>query len=283
MKNNKKNILFWLIGILTVSLVLTSCGKAPSENANTNSDAPTENKLSVLTVGATPEPHAQILKVVEPLLKKEGVELKIIEFTDYILPNLALSGGEIDANFFQHAPYMESFIASNKVKLESVAKIHVEPLGLYSKKINDFNELADGAKIAIPNDPTNGGRALILLEANGLIKLKENAGLEATEKDVVENPKKLTFVPLEAPQLPRSLEDVDASVINTNYALEAGLNPLNDALILENEDSPYANILVVTPEHSKDENITKLIKALTSPEVKTFINDKYKGAIIPAF
>lgn len=283
MKNNKKNILLWIIGILAVSLVLTSCGKTPNENANTNGNEPTENKPAVLTVGATPEPHAQILKVVEPLLKKEGIELKIIEFTDYILPNLALSGGEIDANFFQHVPYMESFAASNKVQLESVAKVHVEPLGLYSKKINDFNEIADGAKIAIPNDPTNGGRALILLEANGLIKLSENAGLEATEKDVVENPKNLTFVPLEAPQLPRSLEDVDASVINTNYALEAGLNPLNDALILENEDSPYANILVVTPEHSKDENIAKLIKALTSPEVKNFINDKYKGAIIPAF
>ena len=285
MKNNKKNILRSIIGVLALSFILTSCGQKPTENTSSTGNASTggEAKTTVLSVGATPEPHAQILKVVEPLLKEEGIELKIVEFTDYILPNIALSDGEIDANFFQHAPYMNSFAESNNTKLQAAANVHVEPLGLYSKKLTSIDELNDGAKIAIPNDPTNGGRALLLLQQNGFIKLAENAGLEATEKDIVENPKNISFVPLDAPQLPRSLDDVDASIINTNYALEAGLNPLTDALILENEDSPYANILAVRPDNANEENIQKLVKALTSPEVKNFINEKYKGAIIPAF
>lgn len=276
----KKNILVSIVVTLVLSLVLTACGKKPVEN---NASTVTGSTNAVLTVGATPEPHVPILKVIEPILKNEGIEIKIVEFTDYVLPNLALVDGEIDANFFQHIPYMESFANNNNAKLEAVAKVHVEPLGLYSKKLDNIENLKDGAKIAIPNDATNGGRALILLESHGYIKLKEDAGLEATEKDIAQNPKNLSFIPLEAPLLPRSLDDVDAAVINTNYALEAGLNPLNDALIIENEDSPYANILVVKPENANNENIQKLIKALNSEEVRNFINDKYKGAIIPAF
>lgn len=276
----KKNILVSIVITLVLSLVLTACGEKPVEN---NTSTVTGSNNTVLTVGATPEPHVPILKVIEPILKDQGIEIKIVEFTDYVLPNLALIDGEIDANFFQHVPYMESFANNNNAKLEAVAKVHVEPLGLYSKKLDNIEDLKDGAKIAIPNDATNGGRALILLESHGYIKLKEDAGLEATEKDIAQNPKNLSFIPLEAPLLPRSLDDVDAAVINTNYALEASLNPLNDALIMENEDSPYANILVVKPENANNENIQKLIKALNSEEVRNFINDKYKGAIIPAF
>lgn len=276
----KKNILVSIVITLVLSLVLTACGEKPVEN---NTSTVTGSANAVLTVGATPEPHVPILKVIEPILKDQGIEIKIVEFTDYVLPNLALIDGEIDANFFQHIPYMESFANNNNAKLEAVAKVHVEPLGLYSKKLDNIEDLKDGAKIAIPNDATNGGRALILLESHGYIKLKEDAGLEATEKDIAQNPKNLSFIPLEAPLLPRSLDDVDAAVINTNYALEASLNPLNDALIMENEDSPYANILVVKPENANNENIQKLIKALNSAEVRNFINDKYKGAIIPAF
>lgn len=276
----KKNVLLSIALVVVLSLLVSACAKTPKEN---NPSANEKESTATLTVGATPEPHAQILKVVQPILKEEGIELKIMEFTDYVLPNLSLSDGEIDANFFQHVPYMESFAKDNKIELEAVAKVHVEPLGLYSEKINNIDDLKPGSKIAIPNDPTNGGRALILLENNGFIKLDENAGLEATEKDIADNPHNLTFIPLDAPQLPRSLGDVDAAIINTNYALEAGLNPLEDALILEDEDSPYANVLAVTPENSKDENIQKLVKALNSPEVKNFINENYKGAIIPAF
>jgi len=276
----KKSTLISIIAVIVLSLILSSCGKNPSENIASTGN---ETKTNIIKVGATPEPHSQILKIVQPLLNEEGIELKIIEFTDYVLPNLALHDGEIDANFFQHVPYMESFADSNNIKLKAAVKVHVEPLGLYSKKLNSIEDLKEGAKIAIPNDPTNGGRALLLLEKHGFIKLDKNAGLEATEIDIVDNPKKLLFIALDAPQLPRSLDDVDAAIINTNYALEANLNPLNDALILEDEDSPYANVLTVTPENVNNENIQKLVKALSSPEVRDFINKQYKGAIIPAF
>jgi len=276
----KKSTLISIIAVIVLSLILSSCGKNPSENIASTGN---ETKTNIIKVGATPEPHSQILKIVQPLLNEEGIELKIIEFTDYVLPNLALHDGEIDANFFQHVPYMESFADSNNIKLKAAVKVHVEPLGLYSKKLNSIEDIKEGAKIAIPNDPTNGGRALLLLEKHGFIKLDKNAGLEATEIDIVDNPKKLSFIALDAPQLPRSLDDVDAAIINTNYALEANLNPLNDALILEDEDSPYANVLTVTPENVNNENIQKLVKALSSPEVRDFINKQYKGAIIPAF
>lgn len=277
----KKNIVLSIVGIIILSLILSSCGKAPANNTASNNEEGTT--ANVLNVGATPEPHAEILKIVQPILEKDGVELKIVEFTDYVLPNLALNDKEIDANFFQHAPYMDSFVNSHNIKLEAATKVHIEPLGLYSKKLDKIEDLKDGAKIAIPNDPTNGGRALLLLEKYGIIKLDENAGLEATENDIVDNPKNLSFIALDAPQLPVSLGDTDAAIINTNYALEANLNPLNDALILEDEDSPYANILAIRPERANDESIQKLVKALNSPEVKNFINEKYKGAIIPAF
>ncbi|OHW63192.1 membrane lipoprotein TpN32 precursor [Andreesenia angusta] len=241
-----------------------------------------ENSSSI-KVGATPEPHGKILELVKDDLESEGIQLEIVDYSDYVQPNLALNDGEIDANFMQHEPYLENFVAERGVDLVSVAKIHIEPMGLYSESIKSIDELADGAKIAIPNDPTNGARALLLLEEKGLIVLDENAGFNATEKDIVENPKNLQVQALEAAQLPRTLQDFDASVINGNYALEAGLNPTTDAILIEAKDSPYANIITVKSGNENDEKVQALIKALQSDEVKNFIEDNYEGGVIPAF
>ena len=237
-----------------------------------------------LKVGATPVPHAEILELIKPDLKKQGVELKIVEFTDYVTPNLALSDKEIDANFFQHKPYLDKFIEERKLNLVSLGNIHVEPLGLYSKKIKSINDLKNGDTIAIPSDPSNGGRALILLHNKGVITLKDPKNLFATEFDIVKNPKKLKFKPTEVAQLPRILPDVTAAIINGNYALQANLSPAKDSLILEGKESPYANILVVRKGDEKKEDIQKLLKALRSEKVKKYINKKYSdGSVVPAF
>ena len=239
-----------------------------------------------IRVGASPTPHAEILKVANDVLKPQGYELQIIEYSDYVQPNMALEGKELDANFFQHVPYLEKFISEHKMDLVSAGKVHVEPMGVYSKTITDKNleaNLPNGSKVAIPNDPSNGGRALILLQKAGLITLKDPNNIYATKADIASNPKNLEFVELEAAQLPRSLDDVAIAVINTNYALEAGLDPLKGALYLEDKDSPYANIVAVRKGDENRPEIQKLMKALQSPEVKKFIEDKYKGAILPAF
>lgn len=238
---------------------------------------------ATLSVAATPVPHAELLEHVKPVLAKEGVELDIKVFTDYVQPNQQVADGHIDANFFQHQPYLDSFNKEHKTKLVTVGLVHVEPFGAYSQKVKDIADLKEGAQVAIPNDPSNGARALLLLQKQGLIKLKDPADILATSRDVVENPKKLKFRELEAATLPRVLADVDLALINTNYALEAGLNPVDNALFIEGADSPYANILVTTEEKKDDENVRKLVKALNSDEVKAFIQDKYKGAIVPAF
>jgi len=257
----------------------------PAEPVNVNTEEEKVEKSDIITlkVGATPVPHSEILNFVKPQLEKEGIILEIIEFTDYVTPNLALNDGDLDANFFQHEPYMETFARERGIELYNAGNVHVEPLGLYSNKIVSIEELKDGATIAIPNDPTNGGRALILLDSKGIIKLKDDAGLEATERDIAENPKNLKFRPIDAAQLPRTLDDVDAAIINTNYALEAGLNPSRDALIIEGDDSPYANIITVRPEDKDNEAIKKLVKALQTEEVKKFIEEQYGGSIVPAF
>jgi len=242
-----------------------------------------EDKENVLKIGASPVPHAEILELVKEDLKTQGVELEIIEFTDYVKPNLALGDKEIDANFFQHVPYMESFAKENNLDIVSLGQVHVEPFALYSTKVKSVDELKDGAVIAIPNDPTNGGRALLLLENNGLIKLKDGVGLEATENDIAENPKGFVFRPLEAAQLPRILKDVDGAIINGNYALEADLIPTRDGILLEDKDSPYANIVTIRNGEENNSKLQALIKALQSEKVKTFINDKYNGGVVPAF
>lgn len=262
---------------------------APATDATKPVDAAAapaaDTKVITLKVGASPVPHGDILKFVnENLAKAAGLKLDIVEFTDYVQPNLALNDGQLDANYFQHKPYLDDFSKEHKLDLVPVVAVHIEPLGLYSKKIKTVAEITDKAIIAIPNDATNGGRALNLLAANGLLKLKDGVGTSATVKDITENPKNLDIKEIEAAQLVRALDDVTAAVINGNYAIEAGLKPAKDALALESgENNPYANLLVVKKGHENDEGIQKLAKLLTSPEVKKYIEEKYEGAVIPAF
>ena len=237
---------------------------------------------AVLTVGATPVPHAELLNLIKDDLAAQGITLRIVEFTDYVQPNMALISGDLDANFFQHIPYLESN-DDWSAKLVSAFGVHVEPFGLYSAKFNNINQLPDGAIIAIPNDPTNGGRALLLLQANGLITLRDGAGLEATPRDVTGNPKNFRFRELEAALLPRSLSDVDAATINGNFALQAGFNPVRDSLIIEGAQSPYVNIITVRRGSEQDAKITALRNALLSAKVKNYINNNYDGGVIAIF
>ena len=241
------------------------------------------NADNKLVVGATAKPHAEILEVVQPVLEKEGIDLEIKEFTDYVLLNPALNDGEIDANFFQHIQYLEEYNEKNKQDLVWTVKVHSEPMGVYSKNFKKVEDLPDGATVGIPNDTTNGGRALMLLEKSGIIKLKEGAGLAATDRDIAVNPKKLKIQMMDAAMLGRSLEDLDACVINSNYALEVNLNPVKDSIFMEDKDSPYANVLVVRAEDKDKEAIKKLGEALQSPEIKQFLEEKYKGNCVPAF
>ncbi|MCU1718579.1 MetQ/NlpA family ABC transporter substrate-binding protein [Pseudomonas sp. 5P_3.1_Bac2] len=236
-----------------------------------------------LSVAATAVPHAEILEFVKPALAKEGVELNIKVFTDYVQPNVQVAEKRIDTNFFQHQPYLDEFNKSRGTDLTSVAGVHVEPFGAYSSKFKTLAELPDGANVVIPNDATNGGRALLLLQKAGLITLKPEAGILATPKDIAANPKNIKIRELEAATLPRVLTQVDLALINTNYALEAKLNPSKDALIIEGDDSPYVNILVARGDNKNSPAVQKLAKALHSDEVKAFINEKYQGAVVPAF
>ncbi|BCG60816.1 MetQ/NlpA family ABC transporter substrate-binding protein [Paenibacillus sp. URB8-2] len=287
-----KKLLLTLLS-LTLIAVLAACGSNNGGNKASNaaaSDAPAAGasaapsaELITLVVGASPIPHAEILNAIAPLLEAQGIKLEVKEFTDYVQPNLQLAEGELDANFFQHKPYLDDQNQKNGWNLTSVAAVHVEPFGAYSKKIKSIDELKDGAKVAIPNDATNGGRALILLAKNGLITLKDPNNISSTKSDITENKKNLKIIELEAANLPRQLDEVDLALINANYALEAGLVPTKDALFIESGDSPYANLLVTRPDDKEKDAIKKLAAALTSPEAKKFIEDKYQGSIIPAF
>ncbi|MDR2081011.1 MAG: MetQ/NlpA family ABC transporter substrate-binding protein [Campylobacteraceae bacterium] len=243
-----------------------------------------DNKSSskTITVGATPAPHAEILEFVKPLLAKEGYTLNIQVFNDYVIPNIAVFNGEIDANFFQHTPYLEQFNKDKNTDLIKTVSVHLEPIGIYSAKLKSVHELEESASIAIPNDPTNSNRALELLQAAGVIKLNNEKELK-TKFDIVENPKNIQIVELEAPQLPRTINDFDLSVINTNFAIAANLNPLKDALFIESKESPYANIVVVKKGNENKEAIKALDKVLNSEEVRQFIREKYQGAIMEAF
>ncbi|MCI5786674.1 MAG: MetQ/NlpA family ABC transporter substrate-binding protein [Helicobacter trogontum] len=233
-------------------------------------------------VGATPVPHAAILKSIVPMLDKKGVQLKIVEFTDYVTPNLALADKSLDANFMQHLPYLQKINKDKNLNLVSVAQVHVEPLGIYSKKLKKLDELQSGAKIAIPSDPTNGARALILLHNNGVITLKDPKNLTATLRDIKKNPKKLKIMTADAALLPKMLDDVAFAVINGNFAMQNGLSN-KDTIAVEDARSPYANILVVRAGDENKPDIIELKKALQSPEVKKFIEDTYKGEVVSAF
>ena len=237
-----------------------------------------------IKVGATPEPHADLLNLIKDDLKAEGVDLKIIEFTDYVTPNEAVESGEIDANYFQHIPYLESFNSERGYHLVNAGGIHVEPIALYSKKVKSLSALKNKAKIAIPNDPTNEGRALLLLADAGLITLDPKAGIEATVQDIKSNPKKLKFVEVEAASLPRVLADVDAAVINGNYAIPAGLSARKDGLYVEGSSSPYVNVIAVKAGNENKAEIKALVKALQSEKVRKYIEEKYpNGEVVVVF
>ncbi|MCR4579729.1 MAG: MetQ/NlpA family ABC transporter substrate-binding protein [Treponema sp.] len=237
-----------------------------------------------IKVGATPEPHADILNLVKEDLKAEGIDLKVIEFTDYVTPNEAVESGEIDANYFQHIPYLESFNKERGYHLVNAGGIHVEPIALYSKKVKDIKNLKKKARIAIPNDPTNEGRALLLLQDAGLITLNPKAGIEATVQDITSNPLKLKFSEIEAASLPRVLADVDAAVINGNYAIPAGLSAKKDGLFIEGASSPYVNVIAVKEGNEEKAEIKALIKALQSDKVRDYIANKYpNGEVVVVF
>lgn len=271
----------WFLSGLTLALVLVlaACG---NNSAGSGNSGQTDQRVT-LRVGASPVPHAEILEQVKPILAEEGIDLEITIFNDYVLPNVQLSQKQLDANFFQHKPYLDNENEKRGLNLVALNNVHVEPIGAYSNTIKSTDELKEGAKIAIPNDATNGGRALILLDKNGIIKLKDNANIESKISDIVENPKNVKIVELDAAMLPRQLSEVDLAVINVNYALEADLNPLEDALFIEDEESPYANVLVAREDNQNDEAVQKLNAALNSDEIKTFIEENYAGAIVPAF
>lgn len=276
-----KKALKWLAlasaGLLAAG-VISGCGSS-DKAAPAKADS---GKAVTLKVGATPVPHGEILAAIKDDLAKDGVNLEIVEFNDYVQPNLALNDKELDANYFQHKPYLDEFCKDRGIELVSAAGIHLEPMSVYSAKYKDLKDLPESAHVAIPNDPTNGGRALLVLQSAGLLKLRDGAPITATPQDIAENPKNLQISELEAPQLPRSLEDTDAAVININFALQAKLDP-SQAIFTESKDSPYVNIVAVRKGDENRPEIQKLVKALESQKVKDFLNDKYKGAIIAAF
>ena len=239
-----------------------------------------------IKVGASPAPHAEVLEVAKEILAEEGITLEIVEYTDYVMPNTSTEDGSIDANYFQHITYMNNFNEENGTHLVSVAEVHYEPFGLYAGKCESLADLPDRAQIAVPNDATNEARALLLLEQEGLITLKEDAGINATKLDIVDNPKNLDIVEMEAAQLPIRLEDVDMAVINGNYAIDAGLD-VADALAVESADgaaaTAYVNVLAVKEGNENNEAIQALVKALCSDKVKAFMEDTYGGAVVPVF
>ncbi|MBL1067324.1 MetQ/NlpA family ABC transporter substrate-binding protein [Streptomyces sp. 7-21] len=272
-----------LAATAALTLGLTACGtdSDPSSGGGGGDEADASGPL---TVAATPVPQAEILEFVRDNLAEDaGLDLRIQEFTDYVLPNTALDNGEVDANYFQHRPYLDQFNADQGTDIVPVVNVHLEPLGVYSESLSDIRELSAGDTIAIPNDATNGGRALNLLAEHGVIELADGAGAEATTNDIAEA-NGLEFRELEAATLPRALSDVDAAVINGNYALEADLSPVEDALIAEAaEDNPYANFLAVNAGDEDDPRVQTLARLLTSDEVRQFIEDTYEGSVIPAF
>jgi len=274
-----KKVFALIATLLIATLALAGCG---STGSNGSSSAAKESKT--IKVGATAVPHAEILEQVKPILEKQGITLEIVEFNDYVQPNIALNDKELDANYFQHEPYLKNFVKEHpECKLVNAAGIHIEPMGIYSHKIKSLDELKDGATISIPNDPTNGGRSLLLLQKAGIIKLKDGVTEEATVKDIAENPKHLKFQEVEAAQVPRTIDDVDAAIINSNFAMQINLDPTKDAMFIEDSTSPYVNIIAVRDGDQDRPEIQALIKALKSQEIKDFIKDKYKGAVVAAF
>ena len=296
----KKRVAALLLGLAVASLA--ACGgqkaetKAESqveteagsekaaESEKATEAAKAEGEAVKIKIGATPSPHAEILEAAKDALKKKGVEIEIVTYNDYVQPNLATEQGQVDANYFQHLPYLEDFNKENNTHVVSVGKIHYEPFGIYAGKSNDLKAIKDGAKIAVPNDTTNEARALLLLEANGIIKLKDGAGLTATKQDIVENPHNVEIYEVEAAQIPRSLDSVEFACMNGNYAIQANYKP-SDALAAEDAQSEaaqtYANIIAVSEKNKDAEWAKTLVEVLHSKEIQDFINEKYEGGVVP--
>lgn len=272
--------------VLTVG-VLTSCGSSSSGGTTSaaNSAASSASAESVtIKVGASITPHSEILKQAKPILAKEGVNLEIVEIEDTVTPNTGLVEGSLDANYFQHQPYLDDFNSENGTDLVSIGSVHYEPFGIYAGKTKDLKDLPDGAVVAVPNNVTNEARALLLLEQEGILTLKEDVGIKATVNDIVENPKNITFKEIDPAQLVRALPDVDVAVINGNYAIEGGLS-VKDALAVESDQGvaakTYANIVVVRKEDENNEALQKLVEVLQSDEIQQYINDTYDGSVVP--
>ena len=296
----KKRVAALLLGLAVASLA--ACGgqkaetKAESqveteagsekaaESEKATEAAKAEGEAVKIKIGATPSPHAEILEAAKDALKKKGVEIEIVTYNDYVQPNLATEQGQVDANYFQHLPYLEDFNKENNTHVVSVGKIHYEPFGIYAGKSKDLKAIQDGAKIAVPNDTTNEARALLLLEANGIIKLKDGAGLTATKQDIVENPHNVDIYEVEAAQIPRSLDSVEFACMNGNYAIQANYKP-SDALAAEDAQSEaaqtYANIIAVEEKNKDAEWVKTLVEVLHSKEIQDFINEKYEGGVVP--
>lgn len=283
----KNKFVLVLAGILAAGTVLSGCGSSSSATASAASTAASSEKDKTIVVGASPSPHAEILAQVKDALAKEGYTLEVKEYTDYVQPNVALAAGDLDANYFQHQPYLDQYNKENGTNLVSAGTIHYEPFGIYAGKTKSLDSLADGASVGVPNDATNEARALLLLEAQGLIKLKDGAGINATKNDIAENPKNLNITEIEAAQFPRSLQDLDIAVINGNYAIDAKLSVKKDALATEDAKSlgakTYGNIIAVRSGDEKSDKIKALIAALETDTVRDYINNTFDGAVVPLF
>ncbi|WBW50139.1 MetQ/NlpA family ABC transporter substrate-binding protein [Peptoniphilus equinus] len=273
-----------LATLLILAFALVGCGQQPADNAAANGNAtPAAEENNVIKIGVSPTPHGEIINALQSEFEAAGIQVEPVIFDDYIQPNEQLAAGDLDANYFQHKPYFDEFIAENNLDLTAIGNVHIEPMAIYSDKVQAIEDVEDGSDVIIPNDATNGARALILLEEAGLIKLNDKTNLSATEADIVENPKNLKVVAMEAQNIPNTYKDAALAVINSNYALGAGLNPQTDALIIESGDSPYANLVAVRTGEEGQEKFKKLMEVLNSDAAKKVIEEQFEGAIFPAF
>lgn len=272
-----KSIKYVLPALIIASLALFTAGCGSSSNSASNADK------KEIKIGVTAGPHAEVMDEVKKEAEKQGIKLDVVEFNDYVQPNTALANKDLDMNSMQHQPYLDNVTKKQGLKLAAIGKTIILPMGLYSHKYKSMNDIADGAKVAIPNDPTNGARALLLLQQAKLITLKNGNSVDASVPDIVENPKHLNFVELDAAQISRSLDDTDLACVNTNYAIPAGLNPQKDALLVEDKDSPYANVMVVREEDKDNASYKKVLEIYQSEPIKKFIADHFQGSILPAF
>ena len=262
-------------------LITTTCLFAAGCGSSSNSGASGDKKE--IKMGVTAGPHAEVMEEVAKEAAKQGITIKVVEFNDYVQPNKALAEGDLDMNSMQHQPYMDNVVKKQGLKITSIGKTIILPMAVYSHKFKDIKDVTDGAKVTIPNDPTNGARALLLLQQAGLIKLKNGNSVDASVTDITENPKNLQFVELDAAQIPRSLDDTDLACVNTNYAIPAGLNPQKDSILVESKDSPYANVMAVRQGDENNETYKKVLAIYQSEPIKKFIEEHFQGTILPAF